>query len=113
MNKMINIATDYTRYPGPRYASDGPFSGEVFRDTILMDALKQAIATGGMVTVSLDGVAGYGSSFLEEAFGGLLRKGFTRDTLDRHLRVIAHTDRFQHHARAAQKYIADAALQAA
>lgn len=110
MDKTISIAREYTPYPGPRYAQDGPYSGETFRKTILADALQNAIASGNTVTVILDDVAGYGSSFLEEAFGGLIRQGFTLSQLQKHLRVVARTSRFQHHARTVQRYIADAAL---
>lgn len=108
MDKTIHIAKDFTRYPGPRYAQDGPFSGEAFRDGILSDALDEAIKSGGVVNVFLDDVAGYGSSFLEEAFGGLVRKGFTPQQLKEHLRIAARTSRFQHHVRTAQRYIDEA-----
>lgn len=113
MDRTINIAREFTRYPGPRYQQDGPYSGEVFRDTVLVAALNDAIASGGTVTVILDGVAGYGSSFLEESFGGLLRAGFSAEDIHHHLRVLALTDRFKHHARTAERYMSDAALAAA
>lgn len=112
MEKTISIARDYTRYPGPRYDRHGPNSGERFRDQILIPALQQALKEGGTVTVLLDGVSGFGSSFLEEAFGGLVRKGYTAAELRRLLRVAADTDRFQHHVRSAEKYIKEAAAQA-
>ncbi|WP_254603875.1 STAS-like domain-containing protein [Achromobacter dolens] len=67
--KMIRVAIDFSPVPAGRYVSDGPFSGERFRDELLWPALR----TGGRVTVDLDGAEGYGSSFLEEAFGGLVR----------------------------------------
>lgn len=63
---------DYTEFPGPRFAKLGPSSGEEFRDTILIPQLE---AADGEISVNLDGTMGYGSSFLEEAFGGLIRKG--------------------------------------
>ena len=66
----INIAREYSRFPAGRYRTDGPYSGERFRDEVLVPALRR----GGQVEVELDGTAGYGSSFLEEAFGGLIRK---------------------------------------
>lgn len=69
-SSVIDIATDFTRYPGGRYRTDGNYSGERFRDEFLVPALKT-----GRVVVKLDGTAGYGSSFLEEAFGGLARSG--------------------------------------
>ena len=72
----ISIADDFSPYPGGRVRADGPKSGEAFRDEVLLPALKRAEQKGDSVTVSLDGVAtGLGPSFLEEAFGGLVRKG--------------------------------------
>ncbi len=65
----INVAKDYTRFPAGRYKSDGPFSGERFREELLAPALEKT----DVIEVELDGVAGYGSSFLDEAFGGLVR----------------------------------------
>ena len=66
---MINVARDFSKYPGGRFYSDGPFSGERFREEFLVPALK----TGFAVHVILDGTLGYGASFLEEAFGGAVR----------------------------------------
>ncbi|BAK76765.1 hypothetical protein NH8B_1950 [Pseudogulbenkiania sp. NH8B] len=72
MEKKVNIsiARDFSRVPAGRYLTDGPYSGERFRDEQLIPALGSA----EMVEIDLDGARGYGSSFLEEAFGGLLRK---------------------------------------
>lgn len=85
----INVARDFTRWPAGRYRADGPFSGEVFRDDILVPALAKA----EVVEVELDGTRGYGSSFLEEAFGGLVRLGrFTSEQLLKRLRVISNDD---------------------
>ncbi|MBV4368166.1 MULTISPECIES: STAS-like domain-containing protein [Erwiniaceae] len=67
--KIIEVKK-FSKYPGPRYKKLGDYSGEEFRDDILAPALKE-----GDVAVDFDGVYGYGSSFLEEAFGGLVRKG--------------------------------------
>lgn len=69
---MINIARDFSRAPAGRFISDGPNSGERFRDQFLVPALR----AGKNLILELDGTRGYGSSFLEEAFGGLRRAGF-------------------------------------
>jgi STAS-like domain of unknown function (DUF4325) len=69
MTKQIKILEDFTRYPAGRYVSDGGFSGERFRKELLVPALNMA----DTVEIYLDGTLGYGSSFLEEAFGGLVR----------------------------------------
>lgn len=67
---MYNLKiADFTRYPGPRYKALGKNSGEEFREQFLIKALKD----DPEVTVNLDKVLGYGSSFLEEIFGGIVR----------------------------------------
>ena len=65
----VNVAKQFTKLPGARYIRLGPFSGEEFRQRFLLEPLRQ----GKTVIVELDGVRGYGSSFLEEAFGGTVR----------------------------------------
>lgn len=82
-SKTISIASDFSPFPAGRYRTDGPFPGEVFREDILAPALRQH----GEVTVDLDGTNGFGSSFLEEAFGGLVRKGFSLDLLKKRLHI--------------------------
>lgn len=67
---MFNVkVTEFTKYPGPRYIALGPNSGEEFREQYLVNALKK----DPEVSINLDGVLGYGSSFLEEIFGGIVR----------------------------------------
>lgn len=75
--KKISIAREFSRYPAGRVRSDGPFSGEAFRDGWLIPILK----SDDRAVIDLDGVRGYGSSFLEEAFGGLVREGFRVDQI--------------------------------
>lgn len=85
-HRHINIPEDFTRYPAGRYIADGSFSGQRFRDELLVPALRQA----DQVEVHLDGALGYGSSFLEEAFGGLIRDaGFEPADLSRRLKIIS------------------------
>lgn len=82
--RTINIATDFSQTPAGRYVTDGPYSGERFRNEILVPALKSS----DEVVINMSGVFGYGSSFLEEAFGGLVRKClFTRDELLKKVRI--------------------------
>lgn len=66
----VNVAKQFSKLPGARYIRLGPNSGELFRQTFLVEPLRQ----GKTVIVELDGVRGYGSSFLEEAFGGVVRE---------------------------------------
>ncbi len=65
----ISIANDFTRYPSGRYARSGNTSGETFRETLIIPLLEK----GEGIEIDFDGTVGYGSSFLEEAFGGLIR----------------------------------------
>lgn len=82
---MINIAKDFSRAPAGRFVSDGPNSGTRFRDEFLLPAL----ARGGAVTIELDGVRAYGSSFLDEAFGGLTRLGYAAVDLLKRVRLLS------------------------
>ena len=72
--REINIAKEYTKTPGGRFKKDGEFSGQDFRDTILIPEYRKAIENNEVLRIILDGGYGYGSSFLEESFGGLVRK---------------------------------------
>lgn len=74
MKTEINIAKDYTDKPGGRYISEGPFSGEDFRNRLLLPKFKEALNNNEKLVVILDGGYGYAPSFLEEAFGGLIRE---------------------------------------
>jgi hypothetical protein len=73
--KTYKIAEEFGKFPGPRYESLGPYSGESFRDSELIPILDK----GEPVLLDFDGTLGYGSSFLDEAFGGLVRKGYAID----------------------------------
>ena len=68
----LSIAKDYSAYPVGRFPEDSMYNGERFREEFLAPALRK----GDQVTVDIDGTEGYGSSFLEEAFDGLVRKGY-------------------------------------
>lgn len=66
------FVTDFSEFPGPRYEALGPHSGEKFRQEVLLPAISEF---KGDITIILDGAFGYGSSFLDESFGGLIREG--------------------------------------
>lgn len=100
--QMISVARDFTRFPAGRYKRNGKTSGEAFRERFLEEPLRR----GEIVTVELDGTVGYGSSFLEEAFGGLVRASkLSSETVLGHLVLeSADPDLVQE----IQQYIADA-----
>jgi len=74
MTKILKISKEFSRTPGPRYLREGDFSGELFRNSLLVPAISQAIKDNYILKIDLDGTAGYGTSFLEESFGGLIRE---------------------------------------
>lgn len=71
----IDMAVQFSRHPAGRVPSDGPNNGERFRNELLVPTLTDALAQGsvGQVVIDIDGCRSFGSSFLEEAFGGLAR----------------------------------------
>lgn len=74
MNLEINIASDFSETPGARYKTDGDFSGEDFFEKILEPKFLKIKDAEIVLVVNLDNTAGYATSFLDEAFGGLARK---------------------------------------
>ena len=70
----LSIAAEFTVTPGPRKRAEGEFSGEEFLEAVLRPRFVSALDTHSMLSVNLDGAAGYPTSFLEEAFGGLARE---------------------------------------
>ena len=104
----ISIADDFSRYPAGRFREDGNFSGAAFREDLLVPALRAKNVA--IVTVSFDDVAGFGSSFLEEAFGGLIREeGFHRQFLDVHLELVTTEPDLKDFVELARRYINAAA----
>jgi hypothetical protein len=76
----FSIARQFSRHPGPRYRKQGADSGEALRAR-LVRLLNDSNQT---IIVDLDGTSGYGSSFLDEAFGGLIRsEGFDSSVAQR------------------------------
>ena len=69
-----NFADEFTDDPGGRYYDDGEFSGQEFRERHLVDWVAEALRLGTKLYIDFDGVTGLPTSFLEEAFGGLVRK---------------------------------------
>lgn len=102
----IVVGKDFTDTPIGRYKSESRFSGETFRDDLLAPALRK-----GKVCVDLSGVEGYGSSFLEEVFGGIVRaQVLPVQDLKARLRIISSDATLQPFADRAIKYLNDAIL---
>jgi hypothetical protein len=67
----VSVASQFSKHPAGRNNQDGNYSGERFRRRFLVEPLRN----GQAVTINFNGVRGCGSSFLDEAFGGLVRDG--------------------------------------
>ncbi len=101
----ISIAKEFSDVPWGRFPSDGDFCGQIFREKFLAPALK----THEAVTVDLDGVEGLGSSFLDETFGGLVRKCHaTESDLKSRLTVVTTQREFEMYVELAWRYIRQA-----
>lgn len=70
----ISVAQDFSRTPGPRFKTEGDYSGEEFLNNLLLASFREARSSGAKLLIDLDGTEGYATSFLEAAFGGLTRK---------------------------------------
>ena len=73
MEKILNIASEFSRTPGARYRTDGKFSGEEFYENILKDLFSEILKLKCNLKIILDGTHGYATSFLDEAFGRLAK----------------------------------------
>ncbi|NWB08969.1 STAS-like domain-containing protein [Pseudomonas sp. D5002] len=66
----ISVVKDFNKRPYGRYPEDGDGCGQYFREKLLAPKLREY----DKVHVELDGYNRYGRSFLDEAFGGLIRE---------------------------------------
>lgn len=75
-NPILLTVSDFSKSPGPRYKYLGPYAGEEYRDSVLLPAFNTAreAKTKLIVNLDLSGDDGYGSSFLDESFGELVRR---------------------------------------
>jgi hypothetical protein len=104
--ETIDIARDFSPYPGGRVMADGPFNGQEFLEKLLAPKARRALATGSHLRIVLDGVLGLPVSFLDEAFGGLIRKRIlTRAQADAIIEIVASTPRVQIYPDMIRNYI--------
>lgn len=100
----ISIAKDFSETPYGRYREDGTESGEVFREDLLLPALKR-----GRVELDIDGVDGLPSSFWEEALGGLIRRGLTLEQVKSKLTILCTDPELMTFERTGWRFLAEAA----
>jgi hypothetical protein len=103
----IDIGQDFSDVPSGRFPEDGEFNGQKFRQEILVPALRH----NEHVSVDIDHTEGYGSSFLEEAFGGLIRcEGFSKEDLDARLTIVSNQPRTARYKRKIEQYLVKAGI---
>ena len=84
MKTVINIANDFTPFVGGRYIEDGLGNATEFRQKFLVPLFERKY----QIVIELDGVAGYPASFIDEAFGGLIRENhFTPEFVLDHIEI--------------------------
>ena len=108
MNEIreIVVSSDFSPFPAGRIPEDGDFNGQVFRERFLVPALRAAIASNGRVIVRLDGIKSCGSSFLESAFGGLIRDdGFQKSEIRNHLQIKSDIKAHDRYILAISRYV--------
>lgn len=106
---IVSIAAEYSPMPAGRYRRDGKFNAEDFREGILVPKLELAVNSGDVLSISLDGMLGISSSFLEEVFGGLVRSGrFSKAQILSHLRIETTGRAYEWAKLDAEKYMSEA-----
>ncbi|RUM95939.1 DUF4325 domain-containing protein [Pseudaminobacter arsenicus] len=107
----IDVAKEFNSYPAGRFPEDGTHNGQRFRDEFLTPAIKDILSSGSneKLTIDIDGVRSFGSSFLEEAFGGLIRKGiFQKEVVENIIRIHCSKPHLYFFRDAIISYIAEA-----
>ncbi|MCP4458520.1 MAG: STAS-like domain-containing protein [Cytophagales bacterium] len=89
-NVEISIAKDFSPYPAGRFSNDGEYSGEAFSKKIM-----EFLDKSDVVTIDLDGTYGLADSFLEEAFGGLVRRGLSALELKSGINIISQQEIYE------------------
>ncbi len=87
----IKISTEFSEMPSGRTREEGEYSGEEFRDDLLIKRYEEAEKNNDILVIDFDDGYGFGTSFLEEAFGGLVRKYHKHGALER-MKFIAEED---------------------
>jgi hypothetical protein len=107
--KKLFIGKDFSDDPAGRYYTDGDGSGEEFREEVLKPIFL-SLGENEKIIINIDeDVEGYGSSFLVEAFAGLIKHGyFSADDILRKMDLEYKDADFEFYARKVYQYINEA-----
>ncbi|PVH26998.1 STAS-like domain-containing protein [Sphingobacterium corticibacter] len=86
MDKLTLYVKDFSRTPGTRHRDEGrkSNSGQQFREEYLEPYFSKVISGEyNKLVVNLDGTIGFGTSWLEEVFGGLTRHYDTKTVMSK------------------------------
>lgn len=85
-HSLLSVAKDFSRFPAGRFKKEhNIYSGEAFRELIVTK-----LKANDTVMVLLNNTMGFGSNWIEEAFGGLvLKDNFTAAELHKKLTIKA------------------------
>ena len=107
--QSINVGKDFSDHPIGRYRDDGPESGEVFREDVLIPKLQLLKGSEKLEIILDDDVEGYGSSLLVEAFAGVVKVGFmTSEQLLEKLTFKYSDEDFEFFEKKIKEYISEA-----
>jgi STAS-like domain of unknown function (DUF4325) len=82
---IYNMAKEFSATPAGRDSKDGDYNGELFRLSVLVPAMN----SNEQFVLDIRDVKGFGSSFLEEAFGGLVRDhGFVATEIKSKIKIL-------------------------
>ncbi|MEL0634661.1 STAS-like domain-containing protein [Pseudoalteromonas carrageenovora] len=98
--------------PFGRYPDDGKFNGTAFRKK-LIELLNEAKVKNDTLEINFDNISlGIGSSFLEESFGGLVRKGyFNKDDLIGNKKLLKIKSNQAYYIEEINNYISEAEVE--
>ena len=102
----LHVAKEFATCPAGRDVRDGPHNGTRFRERLLLPRYLEAREKNAGLNIHFEGVTSFGSSFLEEAFGGLVRAGDVDGAeLRRTLRLHPGRPENQRYMDAIERYI--------
>ncbi|MTH60672.1 STAS-like domain-containing protein [Paracoccus litorisediminis] len=106
----IDVAKDFSPFPIGRFTPrDGEYTGQSFRELHLVPAMKSVLGTSERIYVDIEGLITLGSSFLEEAFGGLVREsGFKRSDVEKYIVIEFKDPSLKFYSDEISKYIREA-----
>lgn len=106
---IINIGKDFSKDPAGRGDNNGTSNGKAFREDLLKVVVENLRPGENLEIILDDDVEGYGSSFLSEGFGGMVKMGYitSKDFLDILVFRYENTD-FEFFEKRIRKFISTA-----